>query len=125
MKGEKIKEILRMKGLSQNQVAREIGESSQNFSAALAKDDVKTGLVERIAEVTGIPLAVFYGDGHIATANGDGAQAVAGNNVRVEAQTGRFLDELAAQRKLTEKSQSQVDRLLTIIENFQSNSHEK
>ena len=119
MKGEKIKEILRLKGMSQNQIARMIGESSQNFSAALAKDDVKTGLVEKIAEATGIPLSVFYGDGNVATANGNGAQAVAGNNVHVEAQAGRFLDELAAQRRMTEKSQSQVDRLLTIIENLQ------
>lgn len=119
MKGEKIKEILREKGISQNQIARMIGESSQNFSAALAKDDVRTGLVEKIAEVTGIPLAAFYGDVQVATASGAGSQAVAGNNNHVETQTGRFLDELAAQRRMTETSQSQVDRLLTIIENLQ------
>lgn len=118
MKGEKIKEILREKGISQNQIARMIGESSQNFSAALAKDDVRTGLVEKIAEATGLPLSVFYGDGDVAIANGDHSMALAGHN-NVDMQTGRFLDELAAQRRMTETSQSQVDRLLTIIENLQ------
>lgn len=61
MKGIEIKDFLRRKGWNLAQIAELLEMSQQNFSAALAKDDIKTGLVERIAEATGIPLLEFYG----------------------------------------------------------------
>lgn len=91
----------------------------QNLHQALSKDDVRTGLVEGIAQVTGIPLSTFYGDAPpVAIARGANAEAVAGNNNHIIAHTSRFLDELAAQRKMTERSQEQIDRLLGIIESI-------
>ena len=33
-----------------------------------------------------------------------------------QADVGRFLDEIAAQRRMTEKAQEQIDRLLTLLE---------
>lgn len=116
MKGEKIKEILRLKGISQNQIAREIGESSQNLSAALAKDDVRTGLLESIAAATGIPVAEFYGDAYVATTNGDNAPAVAGHDNQVNTCAAEFLKEIAAQRQMTDKVLDQNSTLLRIIE---------
>ena len=118
MKGLTIKEILRRNGYVLAKVAEQLGESSQNFSALLAKDDVRTSLVERISEVTGLPVSLFYGDTNIATASGENASAVAGNNNRISAPGPDFMKELAAQRKLTEKSQEQIDRLLGVIENL-------
>lgn len=120
MKGLTIKEILRRNGFVLAKVADSLGESSQNFSALLAKDDVRTSLVERISEATGLPVSLFYGDTNIATASGDNASAVAGNNNHVNTKDGDFLKELAAQRKLTEKSQEQIDRLLGVIEKLSS-----
>ena len=61
MKGIEIKEFLRRKGWNLAQIAELLEMSQQNFSAALAKDDIKTGLVERIAAATDIPLLEFYG----------------------------------------------------------------
>lgn len=61
MKGLEVKEILRKNGYTLQKVAEKIGESSQNFSSLLAKDDIRTGLVERISTATGIPLAELYG----------------------------------------------------------------
>lgn len=118
MKGLTIKEILRRNGYVLAKVAEQLGESSQNFSALLAKDDVRTSLVERISEVTGLPVSLFYGDTNIATASGENASAVAGNNNRISTPGPDFMKELAAQRKLTEKSQEQIDRLLGVIENL-------
>ena len=115
MKGEKIKEILRIQGFLQNQVARAIGESSQNLSAALRSDDIKTGLVERIAEATGLSICHFYGDSNIATATGDHAQAVLGNNNQVN-EAADFLKEIAAQRQMTEKVLDQNTTLLRIVD---------
>ena len=117
MKGVTIKEILRKNGVTQSAVAKMIGESQQNLSAALSQDDVRTSLVERIANAIGLPVSLFYGDTKIATASGVNSSAVAGNNNTVHApQNDDFLKELAAQRRLTEKSQEQIDRLLGVIE---------
>ena len=116
MKGEKIKEILRQNGISQNQIARLIGESSQNLSAALAKDDVRTGLVESIAAATGLPVSVFYGDNYVATTTGDNAPAVAGHDNQVNTCAAEFLKEIAAQRQMTDKVLDQNSALLRIIE---------
>lgn len=33
-----------------------------------------------------------------------------------QSDVGRFLDEIAAQRRMTEKAQEQIDRLLTLLE---------
>lgn len=117
MKGVTIKEILRKNGVTQSAVAKMIGESQQNLSAALSQDDVRTSLVERIANAIGLPVSLFYGDTNIATATGENSSAVAGNNNTVHApRNDDFLKELAAQRRLTEKSQEQIDRLLGVIE---------
>lgn len=53
------------------------------------------------------------------TISGDGNTAVAGNgnNVSTTHQLDKALDEIAAQRKVTEKAQEQIDHLIAIIEN--------
>lgn len=61
MKGVDLKNFLAGRGFSVSKVAALLNESKQNMSAALLKDDIKTGLIERIAEATGIPLLEFYG----------------------------------------------------------------
>lgn len=121
MKGIDVKTELRRNGFTLTQVASLLGESQQNLNAALSKDDIKTGLIERISVATGIPIATFYGDPITALASGDNAQAVAGNNNNVNTQQAEFLKELSAQRKLTEKSQEQIDRLLGVIEKLSEN----
>lgn len=52
--------------------------------------------------------------------NGDHNTQVAGNNNHVNspATLDKAIDEIAAQRMLVEKSQEQIDRLLSIIENM-------
>lgn len=118
MKGLTVKEILRREGFSQSQIAKIIGESPQNLNAALNFDDIRTGLLERIAEAIGKPVSFFYGDTNIATASGENSTAVAGNGNKVDSKSDKFLQEIAAQRKMTERSQDQIDRLLGIIENI-------
>lgn len=57
--------------------------------------------------------------------NGDHNTQVAGNNNHVNspATLDKAIDEIAAQRKLVEKSQEQIDRLLSIIENMNKNKN--
>jgi len=118
MKGLTIKEILKKNGFTVSGVAEKLGESNQNLFALLAKDDVRTSLVERISEVTGLPVSLFYGDTNIATASGENSSAVAGNNNRVNMKPDKFLEELAAQRRLTEKAMEQNSDLLGILKNL-------
>lgn len=51
---------------------------------------------------------------------GDGNTQVAGNGNHVNSETSRFLEEIAAQRRLTEKALEQYDRLLSVIERMQA-----
>jgi len=116
MKGLDIKDYLRKNGYTVTAVADLLGESNQNLFAALGKEDVKSGLIERISQVTGIPVASFYGDTTMGNGSGNQGSIVAGNNNHINTQQDEFLRELAAQRRLTEKSQEQIDRLLGVIE---------
>ena len=116
MKGLTVKEILRKNGYTISAVAEKLGVSNQNLFSLLGKEDVRTSTIERISEVTGLPISMFYGGSSIALTSGENSPAVSGNNNHVGTQPDRFLDELAAQRALTEKSQEQIDRLLGVIE---------
>lgn len=127
MKGVTVKEILRKNGFTLADVAKRLGESSQNFSSLLSKDDIRSSLIERIADATGLPISAFYEDTGIAVAQGEHASAIVGNNnVTHGESTASFLAEIAAQRKITEtcqaqnaKSQEQIDRLLGLLEQTQ------
>ena len=116
MKGLTIKEILRKNGFTLAAVADKLGESNQNLSAMLGKEDVRTGLLERISEVTGLPVTAFYGETHVHASIGNNSSAVTGNNIQVNTITGEFLKELAAQRQMTQKSQEHIDRLLRVVD---------
>lgn len=116
MKGLTIKEILRRHQFTQGKVAEMIGESQQNFSAALGSDDVKTGLVERISCATGIPVGEFFGDTIAATGPNSTAIKGSGNNVAAGQQL--FLEEIAAQRRVTESVIEQNGKLLDIVGNL-------
>ena len=60
MTGDRVKEILDELGLSQRSVAKKINESPQKLSAALQSEDVRSGLLEKIAEAIGEDMSTFY-----------------------------------------------------------------
>lgn len=61
MTGEKVKSLIFSKGYSVAQVAEMIGTSQQNLSASLKHTDIRSGLIEKIAEALDMKLADFYG----------------------------------------------------------------
>ena len=102
-----------------SEVAEKIGISLQNFSAMLAREDVRTSLLERVASAIGEPVSYFYGEapaGSQATASGRSSTAVAGNGNHVNAGADKFLEEISAQRRVTEQTLEHNGRLLGIIE---------
>ncbi len=60
MRGEDVKKILKANGVTHKMLADSFGTSVQNIGALLSKDDVRTGLLEDISRVTGIPLTDFF-----------------------------------------------------------------
>lgn len=111
-----IKEILRKNGITLISIAEKLGESSQNLSALLQKDDLRTSLVERISEATGIPIAAFYGEAYSsATASGNSV-AVSGDGNSVNAISERFMTLLENKDRQIAKKDEQIDRLLGLLE---------
>ena len=100
-------------------IAEKMGTSLSNLSAGLSKSDIKTGLLEKIAEAAGIPIAAFYGDsyGPVLNSFGDNSTQVAGNysgtpDSRV-LEIMRMKDEqLLLTIRQVSKAQEQMDRVL-------------
>lgn len=116
MKGADIKAEIKRLGYTLTQVAEALGESQQNLNSALSNDNIKTGTLERVAAFLGKPVSYFYGEGNTATASGDGSTAVAGVGNSVN--DSLLIDEIAAQRRLTEQALAQNGQLLKIIDNL-------
>lgn len=103
------------------QIAASLGESQQNLNAALSKDDIRTGLLERISAVSGIPISEFYGEKTCAAStSGASSPIIAGNSnsgansVHIHERRD-FLEELRTQQQLTRQALDQNDRLLEIV----------
>lgn len=60
MDGKTIKEKLRILGYKQTDIAKALNVSHQNIQAALTSHDVKSGLIEKLAAITGVPISFFY-----------------------------------------------------------------
>ena len=59
MSGEDAKKILAGNGITLRILAERLGTTPQNVSNLLSKEDIRTGLLEDISKVTGIPLESF------------------------------------------------------------------
>lgn len=81
MDGEYLRKKIKETGVPIAEIARKIGQSRPNLSQALSTKDVKTGLVEKLAEALGLPLSYFYGGTDAGThAIATGNKAVAAVN---------------------------------------------
>lgn len=111
MSGEELKEILKQEGFVLSELARLLGyDSDQRLHSALRAKDVSSGLIEKIARATNKSVCMFYPDSAKAVAN-DNSIAVSGNGNQISAISEKFIG-------LLEKKDEQIDRLLTVIENF-------
>lgn len=62
MKGQKVKEILQFNGFILKEVAESMGETPQNFQAMLKVEDIKTGVLERIAKSINKNITFFFNE---------------------------------------------------------------
>lgn len=119
MTGEQIKQVLADNKHQMKDIAEKMGTSLSNLSAGLSKSDIKTGLLEKIAEAAGIPIAAFYGDsyGPVLNSFGDNSTQVAGNySGTPDAGVLELLkmkdEQLLLTIKQVSKAQEQMDRVL-------------
>jgi transcriptional regulator with XRE-family HTH domain len=115
MKGEELKRLIMDSGLPMTKVAEMLGVSQQNLSGILSRDDIKTGTLEKVADAIGKPVSYNFGANNHPSVGGNG-NAVMG--VANTVNDSRLIDEIAAQRRLTEQAMSQNGQLLNIIENL-------
>ena len=128
MKGKLIKEVLSRHNVAQVEMAKILGITPNNLNNMLAKDDVRTGLLEAISEAANIPISVFYGEsfGTSLSAHGNNNTQVAGNSNNVSTSDSEILALLRAKdeqltlamqqtscaQMQTNKAQEQMDRVL-------------
>lgn len=114
MNGKIIKDVLAKHGISQAEIAKLLGTTPNNLNNMLAKDDVRTGLLEGIAEAAHLPISVFYGDAYTITGSNN---ATAINNSTATSNDDRLLtllvnkdEQLTLAMKQTSKAQDQMDK---------------
>ena len=125
MTGNHLKNLILSEGYSINRMAELIGIAQPNLLALLKHEDVRTGLVEKVAEVMGKPLSFFYGEayGQVSQITGNNNTSVAGNDNTVGSPDNRLLDllvskddQLTMAMKQTSKAQEQVDKAQSQID---------
>ena len=121
MKGVDLKDLLKKEGIILSQLAEDLGMSQQNLSAAFTRDDIKSGLLEKMAKALNKPIGFFYGETF------GPVQSVGNNNSQVTQVAGNYSgapdsnvleilkmkdEQLLLTIKQVSKAQEQMDRVL-------------
>ena len=120
MKGSDLKDLLRKEGVVLSQLAEDLGMSQQNLSAVFTRDDVKSGLLEKISRILNKPIGFFYGEtfGPVQSMGNNNTQItqVAGNYTGSDQAVLELLkmkdEQLTLTIKQVSKAQEQMDRVL-------------
>lgn len=76
MTGKELKDKLAKQGIPASAIAEKIGISPQAINSTFNAADVKSGTLERIANVLGVEMSIFYpADNQNAVSSGDGSVA--------------------------------------------------
>lgn len=134
---ERFDKYMAFKGLNDNKVTVDLGLSNGTIGKSRKNGrDLSDRVIEQILNFyTDLnKVWLLTGEGEMLNktihqeAKGDNNTQVAGNGNNVNVTTTSLLEELAAQRKLTEKAQEQlskaqeqIDRILSIIEKLNNN----
>ncbi len=64
---KKIKELMKLKNITQKDFAEQIGMTRNGFQVALANNDFKLSVLEKIATTLDFPLAYFFEEDYISS----------------------------------------------------------
>ena len=106
MNGQVLKQTIERSGIRTNAFAEKMGISPQSLNSIFNSADVKSGTLEKVASVLGVPVCALYGDENLV--NYQTKNNIGGDNIV----------ELGGYDAL-KKRDEQIDRLLSIIERMQ------
>ena len=121
MTGKHLQDLILAEGYSINKMAQLLGMAQPNLLNLLKNEDIRTGLVEKCAEIMGKPLSFFYGEtyGPVSQVTGNNNTSVAGNDNTVGSPDSKLInllvskdEQLTMAMKQTSKAQEQMDRVL-------------
>lgn len=124
MTGDRIKFLLDELGVTQKALSEMLGVTPQSVSAIIAASDVRSGTLEKIANVLGVPMSRFYPNDTTATITNESSELHVRNNSGVVSGTnnGSISTGLQDTQKLVEmlveanaKKDQQIDKLIALL----------
>ena len=123
MTGDRIKFLLDELGITQKALSEMLGVTPQSVSAIIAASDVRSGTLEKIANVLGVPMSRFYPN-DVATITNESSELHVRNNSGVVSGTNNGSISTGQQdtQKLVEmlveanaKKDQQIDKLIALL----------
>lgn len=123
MTGDRIKFLLDELGITQKALSEMLGVTPQSVSAIIAASDVRSGTLEKIANVLGVPMSRFY-PAASATITNESSELHVRNNSGVVSGTNNGTISTGQQdtQKLVEmlveanaKKDQQIDKLIALL----------
>ena len=122
MTGKELKDKLSTCGISQAEIARRLGMSTQSMSQALNVADIKTGFLEKIANVLGVPMSRFYPNDAATITNESSELHVRNNSGVVSGTNNGSISAGQDTQRLVEilveanaKKDQQIDKLIALL----------
>lgn len=124
MTGERIKFLLDELGVTQKALSEMLGVTPQSVSAIIAASDVRSGTLEKIANVLGVHMSRFYPNDTTTTITNESSELHVRNNSGVVSGTNNGSISTGQQdtQKLVEmlveanaKKDQQIDKLIALL----------
>lgn len=123
MTGERIKFLLDELGVTQKALSEMLGVTPQSVSAIIAASDVRSGTLEKIANVLGVPMSRFYPNDTTTTITNESSELHVRNNSGVVSGTnnGSISAGQDTQRlveilvEANAKKDQQIDKLIALL----------
>lgn len=115
MDGKTLKNKIAEANVTQLELAGRLGTTPQSLSSILHAKDVRSGTIEKIAQVLGVSVSFFYGEtSYKQNAIANGAKSVAAINSNIAAQDTEVLKERV---KSLEALVIEKERLISVLLN--------
>lgn len=100
MTGKELQAIIHRSDKTQKELAEKLGMHPAQWRTYFGQDDVKSGIVEKVAGLLGMSVAEMYGQDSCSDS--------------------RLMEMLQSRDRQLDKCQEQIDRLIRIIEKMKS-----
>ena len=122
MTGERIKFLLDELGVTQKALSEMLGVTPQSVSAIIAASDVRSGTLEKIANVLGVPMSRFYPAASATITNESSELHVRNNSGVVSGTNNGSISAVQDTQRLVEilveanaKKDQQIDKLIALL----------